>query len=364
MTFLEARLPANVPGDLDLHNKAKGEGMAAVMGNGSFTINEWRVDPSLNRISRGEDVVKVDPQNMKVLELLASRPGEVFSQAEIEQSAWPDVVVTPNSVYQSIANLRRAFGDDKTNPQYIETIARKGYRCVAKIELPTSEAPKPYQAIEVVPRLASRKGMFVGTSIVGMAAAVALGLWVLSERAPIQREALGRSMAPQVHIAASRLSRAQQAVELGDAAQEARDIASALRHYQIAIDEAKGVYADTDTFFAGVFTKRAWIFQGRDEMDRALKEAQAAVEILEKNGVPTNPLFISARCIYAETLVSFRRFKEAEHQANEALRVAIAIYGDDDLQTELARASLARVKLTYWDWIGAEHELRKENPEA
>lgn len=109
--------------------------MAAVMGNGSFTINEWRVDPSLNRISRGENIVKVDPQNMKVLELLASKPGEVFSQAEIEQSAWPNVVVTPNSVYQSIANLRRAFGDDKHNPQYIETIARKGYRCVAKVDV-------------------------------------------------------------------------------------------------------------------------------------------------------------------------------------------------------------------------------------
>src|SRR5688572_7976281 len=107
--------------------------MAAVFANKSFTINDWRVDPALNRLSRADEVVKIDPQNMKVLELLASRPGEVVSQAEIEESAWAGVIVTPNSVYQSIAQLRRALGDDRTQPRYIETIARKGYRCVAAV---------------------------------------------------------------------------------------------------------------------------------------------------------------------------------------------------------------------------------------
>jgi DNA-binding winged helix-turn-helix (wHTH) protein len=60
--------------------------MAAVLGNNPFKINEWRVDPDLNRMSRGQQTIKVDPQNMKVLELLASRPGEVFSLAQIEES--------------------------------------------------------------------------------------------------------------------------------------------------------------------------------------------------------------------------------------------------------------------------------------
>src|SRR5688572_27567492 len=103
--------------------------MAAVFANKSFTINDWRVDPALNRLSRDDEVIKIDPQHMKVLELLASRPGEVISQTEIEEVVWPGVIVTPNSVYQSIAQIRRALGDDKNQPKYIETIARKGYRC-------------------------------------------------------------------------------------------------------------------------------------------------------------------------------------------------------------------------------------------
>jgi DNA-binding winged helix-turn-helix (wHTH) protein len=114
--------------------------MAAVFANKSFTINDWRVDPELNRLSRADEVVKIDPQHMKVLELLASRAGEVLSQSEIEESAWAGVIVTPNSVYQSIAQIRRALGDDKSHPKYIETIARKGYRCIAAVSVPESSA--------------------------------------------------------------------------------------------------------------------------------------------------------------------------------------------------------------------------------
>src|SRR5687768_4313777 len=114
--------------------------MAAVFANKSFTINDWRVDPELNRLSRADEIVKIDPQNMKVLELLASRAGEVLSQSEIEQSAWAGVIVSPNSVYQSIAQIRRALGDDKSHPKYIETITRKGYRCIAAVSVPESSA--------------------------------------------------------------------------------------------------------------------------------------------------------------------------------------------------------------------------------
>lgn len=107
--------------------------MSVAVDEETFWLGDWRVEPQLNRIVRGEEIVKIDPRNMKVLQLLASQPGLVFSQAEIERAVWSDVIVTPNSVYQSIAQLRRALGDEKANPLYIETIARKGYRLVANV---------------------------------------------------------------------------------------------------------------------------------------------------------------------------------------------------------------------------------------
>jgi TolB-like protein len=44
------------------------------------------------------------------------------------------VVVAQSSVYQSIAELRKALGDDSEHPSYIATVPRKGYRLLAAVE--------------------------------------------------------------------------------------------------------------------------------------------------------------------------------------------------------------------------------------
>src|SRR5207248_4612099 len=46
---------------------------------------------------------------------------------------WPDVPVSPDSVYQAVASLRRLLGDDPKNPAYIATVPRLGYRMVASV---------------------------------------------------------------------------------------------------------------------------------------------------------------------------------------------------------------------------------------
>jgi hypothetical protein len=53
---------------------------------------------------------------------------------------WTDVVVTPESVYQAIATLRRALGDKPGNPAYIVTVPRRGYRMIAGVS-PAPPAP-------------------------------------------------------------------------------------------------------------------------------------------------------------------------------------------------------------------------------
>jgi DNA-binding winged helix-turn-helix (wHTH) protein/tetratricopeptide (TPR) repeat protein len=322
--------------------------MAAVLGNCSFTINEWRVDPSLNRISRGEDFVKIDPQNMKVLELLASRPGEVFSQTEIEQSAWPDVVVTPNSVYQSIAHLRRALGDNKSKPQYIETIARKGYRCVAKVVSPVvPSCPDSHSAASRRYNAGSLPWLIIGVAV------------LLSITALLVVDALPKASTSHLPDAnGSKLARAQLAMHLGDAARQSREYSLALRHYQACLDEAEDLFSKGDTFFAEVYIKRARLLYALDKTDAALKETEEAIQILEHSSTLNNPLFIWARSLYAEILTSTGRHHEAEVQAEEAIRLAVLLHGEDDTPVIEARGSLAQVRISAGDWIRAEAILR------
>jgi DNA-binding winged helix-turn-helix (wHTH) protein/tetratricopeptide (TPR) repeat protein len=106
----------------------------------TFRLGEWRVEPSLRRISKDGFEVRLEPKVMELLVLLASRPGQVVVQDEIERTLWPGIFVTRSSVFRHVSELRRALGDDRRQPRFIETIPKKGYRLVAAVA-PAAETP-------------------------------------------------------------------------------------------------------------------------------------------------------------------------------------------------------------------------------
>src|SRR5215469_17039309 len=102
--------------------------------NTAFRIGQWRIDPALDEISRDSTTIKLEPRTMRVLVCLAERAGEVVSVSELLDTVWKDLVVTQYSVYQAVAALRRALGDDPKDPSYIANVARRGYRLLPPVE--------------------------------------------------------------------------------------------------------------------------------------------------------------------------------------------------------------------------------------
>lgn len=98
-----------------------------------FRVGEWLVEPALDCISRGQQRVKLEPRVMQILVVLARQPGVVVSVNELLDSVWGHVIVSPESVYQYVAQLRKALGDSSEDPQYIATVPRKGYRLIARV---------------------------------------------------------------------------------------------------------------------------------------------------------------------------------------------------------------------------------------
>jgi TolB-like protein/DNA-binding winged helix-turn-helix (wHTH) protein/Tfp pilus assembly protein PilF len=107
--------------------------MSAVPGQ-VLKIGEWSVDPALCEISSGGRVAKLDPLTMRLLLFFAANSGRVVALQELLDAVWPNLVVTPQSVYNTVAQLRRTLGDLAEAPTYIENIPRKGYRLIAKVE--------------------------------------------------------------------------------------------------------------------------------------------------------------------------------------------------------------------------------------
>jgi transcriptional activator of cad operon len=101
--------------------------------NTPFRVGTWSVDPVSNQISRDGEVVRLDARVMRLLQCLASRAGAVVSIDELLDQVWPGLVVTPDSVYQAVASLRRSLGDDPKQSTYIVTVPRLGYRMVAEV---------------------------------------------------------------------------------------------------------------------------------------------------------------------------------------------------------------------------------------
>lgn len=106
---------------------------------GIFWIGEWQVNPTTGRISREGSEVKLEPKVMSVLVFLAQRQGEVISREELEDKLWPNVIVSYDALSTTMIKLRKSLGDDSRNPKFIETISKKGYRCVAQVSTGSTE---------------------------------------------------------------------------------------------------------------------------------------------------------------------------------------------------------------------------------
>jgi TolB-like protein/DNA-binding winged helix-turn-helix (wHTH) protein len=96
-------------------------------------IGAWCVNPKSGQISRNGETARVESRTMPLLLCLAAQAGEVVSIDDLLNHVWFDVIVTPDSVYQAVASLRRLLGDDPKQPTYIATVPRLGYRMVATV---------------------------------------------------------------------------------------------------------------------------------------------------------------------------------------------------------------------------------------
>jgi transcriptional activator of cad operon len=98
-----------------------------------FRVGAWRVNPTTGEISRDGEVLRLEARAMLLLVCLAERAGEVVSVDDLLSKAWSGVNVSPDSVYQAVASLRRQLGDDAKEPSYIATVPRLGYRMIATV---------------------------------------------------------------------------------------------------------------------------------------------------------------------------------------------------------------------------------------
>ena len=143
------------------------------------------VIPTLNQILHGDSAVHVEPKAMSVLLHLAARRGEVARREELIQEIWHTTFVTDDVLKRCISDLRKALGDDRKEPRFIETIPKVGYRLIAPVEPvePQEEAERDSPATTSAALVAGgRRRMWAtlaAAGVVVLGAAAATMLWAV-----------------------------------------------------------------------------------------------------------------------------------------------------------------------------------------
>jgi DNA-binding winged helix-turn-helix (wHTH) protein len=117
-----------------------------------LSFGPFRLDGSSLELWDTGHPVAIRPQPCRLLALLASRPGELVTRAEIAAVLWPDVHVRFDLGLNScLKQIRAALRDPADRPRWIGTLPRRGYRFLGKVRREGRPATGGLKRLVVLP---------------------------------------------------------------------------------------------------------------------------------------------------------------------------------------------------------------------
>ena len=168
-----------------------------------FRFEGLEVDLRAGELRKDGETIKLQEQPLRILTMLLEHPGEIVTREEIQRKLWPTdtFVEFDHSINAAIQRLRQALGDSAENPRCVETMARRGYRFIAPVEIVGADggvpavAPVSSPAILVAAMspspLQKRRALIFGIAMLvlaGVIAGLSYNLYRLAHRRPPARE--------------------------------------------------------------------------------------------------------------------------------------------------------------------------------
>jgi Tol biopolymer transport system component/DNA-binding winged helix-turn-helix (wHTH) protein len=147
----------------------------------AYQFEDVTVDLRRMVVLRQGQPVPLEPKTFDVLRYLVEHRDRLVTKEELLDSVWKDTFVTPNVLTRAVAQLRKALGDDAFEARYIETMAKRGYRFIAPVTIPTPESTPRLSAVPTVPKAGRRRVPFAAV-MVAVVSLAAVGLVVFAFR--------------------------------------------------------------------------------------------------------------------------------------------------------------------------------------
>lgn len=130
--------------------------------------------------------VALTPKATLLLRFLLENPGRILEKESLMEAVWTDSFVEESNLTFTINAIRKALGDDRKSPTFIETIPKRGYRFIAEVtqaserDIEPREPVKPieHEPLAVAPPRSTRNGFGAwAMGSIAVLAVIAAGLW-------------------------------------------------------------------------------------------------------------------------------------------------------------------------------------------
>src|SRR5579864_1844219 len=138
---MERRLSLGRPGEWDMREADSPQIRSCILPGMELPrpnlvrFAEYEADLRSGELRRQGQRLRLQEKPFQVLVALVSRPGEVVTREELRQSLWPaDTFVDfEHGLNTAVNKVREALRDSASDPRFIETLPRRGYRFIGQI---------------------------------------------------------------------------------------------------------------------------------------------------------------------------------------------------------------------------------------
>ena len=103
--------------------------------NQLYEFGPYVMDARSRILLKDGTTVRLTPKAFDTLFVLVQHASQVVEKEQLLREVWPDIFVEEGILSHNIHGLRKALGDDSSEPRYIETIPKRGYRFVAPVKI-------------------------------------------------------------------------------------------------------------------------------------------------------------------------------------------------------------------------------------
>lgn len=112
-----------------LRRRSHGDDVTGADADGVIRFGEVEVDPAARTVTRAGEEVSLTPRAFDLLLALVAHEGKVLSRQDLLRDVWGHLgAVVTRTVDSHVSELRQKLEDDPSDPDFIHTVWKVGYR--------------------------------------------------------------------------------------------------------------------------------------------------------------------------------------------------------------------------------------------